>query len=166
MSCYLGPYVCCNFEKEKKETIVKSCPNKKCAKFHQKNEWSKFCPDCGSKIEKNSIFYLKSVVDVNFVEKLLRRTLYFPRGDGKWMDNNYHIWIPIYSPESCSRKWFSEEKIETKLEYIPIDNELISSELQLFQDCFNKEIKILMDRYGKNNVKFKWGHIEQEDMED
>ena len=36
---------------------------------------------------------------------------------------------------------------------------MMFNELQLFQKCFDNEIKILIAIYGENNVKLEWGII-------
>lgn len=164
-STYLGPYAACKTHKVDETKKKRTCSNTACEQY-EREVWDKktqFCSTCGAAI--NDREYVVPVDNVNasdIRESLLREVLVTPSGDSmwKWMrDNNLHIWISNLSKIPGQDRKFSFDPRHEE-QYIPsITPEMIAAELERFNDRFEKEIQLLRQEYGEENVTILWGLV-------
>ncbi len=89
---------------------------------------------------------------------LLQDSLCVPGGDYfySWMDaNNTHVWLA--NRHIPGARNFYSERLE--IQYIPITSELMVKEIDQFANFYERELGVLRQEYGKENVKIQWGLI-------
>lgn len=163
ISCttYIGPYVSCKTHLVDETRTKRTCSNEKCNKYESEIGTKNFCDTCGAPIESREYTVEVANVDRHEVgEQLLSQALTTPWGDymSLWMKNtNQHIWLANGSIPNQVRKLSHDAKSD---EYtFPVDQELITAELNLFSDRFEKEIELLRQEYGPFNVSLHWGVV-------
>lgn len=162
LTTYLGPYVLCKTHKVEEVRKKRACSNTACSKY-ESEVWDKstqFCPSCGSGILERE--YTVTVANVNRNEvqcDLLREALVVPAGDEMWQmmkDQDFHIWISNYG--NIAPRRFSNNPREGS-HFSPITPEIMVSESDAFYARFEKEIQILRQEYGEENVSLGWGMV-------
>lgn len=162
LTTYLGPYVLCKTHKVEQVRKKRTCSSLSCSK-HESEVWDKntqYCPACGTAILEREYTVQVPNVDRHEVQcGLLQESLVVPAGDEMWQmmkDQNFHIWIS--NIENVAPRQFGNNPREGS-HFSPIIPEIIATESELFYDRFEKEIQILRQEYGEENVSFGWGMV-------
>lgn len=163
-SSYLGPYVRCKTHKVVSKQQKKRCSNKKCPEFKHFDSFSKakFCGVCGSPIETFEIDVSVPNIQSDDVRlNLLNEALCEPAGDSFyfWMEkNDVHIWLAnrlVATAKGRQRYIIDSEEISLT----PVSPESLQGEIKDFQSFYEKELVILRQEYGEENVEIQWGLI-------
>ena len=158
---YLGPHVCCKVEKVPSTRQIQSCSNDSCELAKRETYGvKKFCDNCGSPIAQRDLSTIVDSVDAHHVRMdLLSETLYDVPGDSFWQwmqDNNTHIWMANrHIPDA--RKFYFDTRED--IQYIPFALGAMQMEIIQFCDFYEKELVILRQEYGEENVEVRWGLI-------
>lgn len=159
---FLGAYAECKTHKVDTMTIKRTCENNKC-KTYGDNVYDKntiFCSFCGSKIKEIEFPSKEDAVDRHELsEEVFQNKIMTICGDGFhfWMEkNNKHIWI---SNQKDSKDHFSFDPHNCETILRPITADVIEEETAQFKKYFKKELAILNEKYGQENVEVKWGLI-------
>jgi hypothetical protein len=155
---YVGPHVVCKLGKKTVSEKIRSCTNASCEQ-HKRAASSKFCSKCGSPIDKVEIPKEVDTVNAHNVRMdLLGEALYDVPGDDFhfWMrDNNTHIWLANRKVPDTRSFSFDRHEIQN----IPLTTEIIAAETEKFVNFYEKELFILRQEYGEENVSVVWGLI-------
>lgn len=139
----------------------RTCTRDTCSQYEQKvyEKKTKFCVQCGSPIEDRDFPIEVDSVNAHEVhEDLLGESLYRPSGGFYYWqkENNLHIWLANrHIPKA--RKFSFDPKENIQL--IPVTPELIATDIEQFSDFYEKELVILRQEYGEENVAVVWGLI-------
>lgn len=160
---YLGPHVRCKVTKVPSTEKHRTCSRDSCSQYEQKvyDKKTKFCVQCGSPIEDRD--FPIEVDSVNAYEvrmDLLGEALYDVPGDSFhfWMkENNTHIWLANRRVPGARK--FSFTPNQDGIQLVPVTPELIATEITQFSDYYEKELVILRQEYGEENVEVQWGLI-------
>jgi hypothetical protein len=163
---YIGPHVRCKTTKVPSTKTIRTCSDAACANYGTdvprwvSDHFNNFCGKCGSPIQNRDL--PTEVDNVNPYEvrmDLLNESLCDVPGDSFhfWMrDNNVHIWIAnVRVPDAREFSFDSEANIQ----YVPMNAELIAKETDQFSSFYEKELAILREEYGAENVEVQWGLI-------
>lgn len=148
-SLYLGPYVVC--DGQPKTTVVvkrKACNKKRCKEF-KRSTTSKFCSQCGSKIE-NAEF--EEQYDKDIAYELLNEKL-TQAGRSTSAPFDKHVYYPNVK-FSDNREYRIDHQIASLTSISPDD---IQKETNQFIEFFKKELDILRQEY--NSIEVKWGFL-------
>lgn len=163
---YIGPHVRCKTHKVPSTKPIRTCSDATCSNYGTdipkwvSDNFNNFCGKCGSPIEDRTVaVQVDNVSSFTVRMDLLDEALCDIPGDSFhfWMqENNLQIWIANRQiPDVRNFSFDSEENIQ----YVPITAELIATELDQFNCFFEKEIFILKEEYGVENVEVQWGLI-------
>lgn len=156
---YLGPYVLCKTEKVLSTKEISTCSNTSCQQHEQEVYSRNFCDRCGHEIKKRQVPIEVDNVDEEDVRlNLLDEALCTAMGDEfyLWMEeHNTHIWLSNRKIPDVRDLTFDTEEIQ----FVPIDAKLIAEEVQKFSDFYEKELVILREEYGEENVEVQWGLV-------
>jgi acyl-homoserine lactone acylase PvdQ len=124
------------------------------------DEQKKFCDQCESSVKERTFPVEIENVNADDVRiNLLDEALCNVPGDSFhfWMrDNNVHIWIANRRiPDVRDLSFNSKQNIQ----YAPFTAELIAKEIEQFSSFYEKEIVLLQQEYGEENVDVQWGLI-------
>jgi len=159
---YLGPHVRCKVTKVPSTKKIRSCSRETCSQYEQEIHSNKpgYCIQCGSPIaERDLPIEVDSVIAYEVRMDLLGESLYDVPGDSfhHWQkENNTHIWLANrHVPDA--RHWSFNPRENIQL--IPVTPELMATEITQFSDFYEKELTILRQEYGEENVEVHWGLI-------
>jgi len=159
---YIGPQVRCKTTKIPSTKTIRTCSDTACTLYSSEvyDKQKKFCGQCGSSVEDRELPIEVENVNVHDVRmNLLDEALYDVPGDSFhfWMrDNNVHIWLANHHvPDAREFSFDSKEDIQ----YVPMTAELIAKEIEQFSSFYEKEIAILQEEYGAENVEVQWGLV-------
>jgi hypothetical protein len=159
---YMGPHVRCKVTKVSSTEKHRTCSRDSCSQYEQRvyDNKTKFCVQCGSPIEDRDFPIQVDSVDAHEVrEDLLDEALTTPSGDYfyRWMrDNNIHIWLANRHVPGARKFSFSPRE---NTQNVPVTPEMIAVEITAFSDFYEKELVILRQEYGEENVEVLWGLI-------
>lgn len=157
----LAPYVVCKVSDIEKDFEKLTCTNVKCIN-HGEHKSTNFCSTCGSKIGKVSFKKKESCVNYSHVQiDLLKESLCVVPGDQYYSymkKNNIHFWISNRLSFRCLTSGDCSD-LSCETQPTEITPELISLQIEKFKSHYKKEIDILNDVYGKDNVEIKFGLI-------
>lgn len=159
---YHGPYARCKTTKVESAKTKRTCSRESCSQYEREvyDKNTKFCVQCGSTIQDRQVLVLVDNVSAHEIrETLLAEALVTPGGDSfsVWMrDNNTHLWLANRRPPDA-RKWsfYPRETIQ----HTPVTPDLIAAEIEQFNTFFEKELTLLRQEYGEDNVVVEWGLI-------
>jgi hypothetical protein len=149
IECYLGPFVSCNIHVKTIFQSIKSCSNKSCSKY-SKQVSDNFCPNCGNSIETSEVPIEGEVPVESEVLEILGDSLYIPILEE---ETKSHVWLPNQKIPG-TRNFHIEEFGRTV-----ITSEQITEEKSRFSDFYEKELVILRQEYGENEVFVNWGFV-------
>lgn len=156
---YTGPHIVCKTHKVSVEKTIRTCSNSTCSQYELEIYGNvKFCDQCGSPVQNRLVNYFEDNIDSFEVRMNLDEALSEVPGDdfSSWMKkNDVHIWISNRHIPNVREFSFDDDGVR----YVPITAELIADELEKFSVFFEKEIFILKEEYGAENVELKWGLI-------
>lgn len=163
---YIGPHVLCKTSKIESSREIKTCSNTNCTLYSQDYSLisdKKFCGYCGSPIQLRQLPIEISNVNAQEIQiNLLGESLCVVPGDSfdKLMrDGDIHIWLSnrgeIFIPNKRNYSFNPRNSIQ----YVPMDAELILNEKWQFSNFYEKEIFILREEYGPQNVEVQWGLV-------
>jgi hypothetical protein len=157
---YLGPYIVCKTEIEDAKATMKSCTNVKC-KTYKQERWGakKFCDECGQKIGEIEISVKQNKVDTNVLSDELNEAMTVPSGDSfhdLTRDNKIDIW---YGNRQDGIGISFDPKDEVM--YEEFESNTIKVQIDDFVKEYAKELEIIKNAYGAENVSVKWGLIHQ-----
>lgn len=159
---YIGPHVRCKTKKVPSTKRIRTCSDATCKSYASQvyDDKKKFCEQCGAPIEdRDLLIEVDNVLAGEVRMDLLGESLYDVPGDyfHFWMrDNNVHIWLAnVRVPDTRKFSFDPEEDIQ----YVPMNAELIVKETDQFSSFFEKELTILREEYGAENVEVQWGLI-------
>ena len=159
---YMGPHVRCKVTKVPSTEKKRTCSRETCSQYEQTvyDDNTKFCIQCGSPIEDRDFpIEVDSVSAYEVRMDLLEESLYDVPGDSfhRWQrENNTHIWL-ANRHVTDARDWSFNPKEDIQL--VPVTPELIATEIEQFSDFYEKELVILRQEYGEENVAVEWGLI-------
>lgn len=159
---YMGPHVRAKVTKVPSTEKRRTCSRDSCSQYENRvyDNKTKFCVQCGSPIEDRDFPIQVDSVNIHEVrEDLLDEALCPPSGDGfyKWMrENNTHLWLANRHVPGARKFRFSPREDDQQISITP---EMIEKEITAFSDHFEKEIAILKQEYGDENVSVHWGLI-------
>lgn len=160
---YLGPHIRCKTNNVPSTETIITCSNTACTMYSIKlyGKQKKFCEECGSLVKERPVENKIQNVNANDVQvNLLNETLFNVPGDSFhfWMrDNNVHIWLA--NRRTSETRDFSFDYSEQDIQYVPMTAELIVKEIEQFSSFYEKEIVLLQQEYGEENVDVQWGLI-------
>jgi hypothetical protein len=161
-STYMGPHVLCKTTKVPSTEKKRTCSRDTCSQYEQTiyDNRTKFCVQCGSPIADRDIPIQVDNVQIHQVhEELLEEALCPAHGDSfySWMkEHNTHIWLA--NRHVSGARDFSFDPKEG-IQLIPVTPELIATEITQFSDFYEKELVLLRQEYGEENVSVVWGLI-------
>ena len=147
---HLGPIIRC--ENKLTDTVkkIKTCSNKDC-KNHGKIKDQMFCEICATRIDSVVIPISEKLVDHWAVSEILEEALYHldnplqgPLVD-YWAPN-----VPRNNPRNFSLNFN---------DHLNITSMNPQQEETWIKEAFAKEIQILKNVYGQNNVTVQWGMV-------
>lgn len=153
MSChyhvFLGPYL--EVFNPVKNTTVKrqSCPNAACTN-HKKLVEANFCDKCGTKIKHIEV-ESRGRQRFNSYEEFGGESLIEVTHEG--MDEEDYIRFESNIRGVGGRTFYDEVAV------LPIDSNTPNAEIEAFNKHFAREIRILVNFFGADAVKIKWGAI-------
>jgi len=158
---YMGPYARCKTSKVPATEKISTCSNEQC-KEHPTKIWDKkkkFCEGCGSPIQERDIPIQVDNVNAYELRMSIKESLYDVPGDSWrfWMrENNTHVWLA--NQRVSGARGFSFDP-EGNIQFIPVTPELMAAEIKLFIEHYTKELDVLRQAYGEDNVEIQWGLI-------
>jgi len=159
---YIGPQVRCKTKKVPSTKTIRTCSDATCKLYASEvyEKQKKFCGQCGSPVEDRALpIEVDNVIAHDVRMNLLDEALYDVPGDSFhfWMrDNNTHIWLANRHVPGARKFSFDPE---SDIQYVPMTAELIAKEIDQFSSFYEKEITILREEYGAENVEVQWGLI-------
>ena len=162
-STYVGPYAECHFSSKDAVDKYRCCLTKTCKLYHNKilHDY-KFCNQCGAKIECAEVPVVVDDVDTEEIRMSFNEVLCTPMGDGLYFwqkKNKTHIWMPNRHLKCDEYPRIELKHRGSSIREIPIDFPRV--QLNAFISQFDKELAVLCDKYGAENVKVKWGIVHQ-----
>lgn len=150
---YVGPYVEINNPVQDTETKYHSCSNSKC-QMRKKEMSSQFCPHCGAKVTLQSFPTKKRSDMYDACEKVgIDENLFF-RAPMEGISDKLFL--------TCNQKllpretnFASWEEGVTEMEDIDV-----AKEKAAFDDIYHKDMELLREFFGRDNVIVKWGVLQ------
>lgn len=157
LELYVGPYIKILKKKIFEKDIEAGCIDKQCSK-RKKATSAKYCPECGSKIQKYEITTLKKVDWFDISEKHKIEDSFFDATSNEFDDNKHIVLIPNqnkYIPKNWKKKSGDEFYLVDDL-----DPSYITKDLNDFPKLAEKVITILNSEFGQENVSIHWGILQ------
>jgi hypothetical protein len=146
-SLYIGPYVVYKVGKKPAERCVSVCSLTSCNRRALPGE--RFCPEDGSEIVEVSSPTQVDTVDQDEMERRFGYSLIGMSGGQRIVQDGEHIYL------SNQRCWRSDPITDHFLsEVVPVR---ISAAICLFEGDYFREIALLREHYGAENVRIAWG---------
>lgn len=155
-SIKLGPYVRTKTQAVDTQEPKRTCSNPLCRKHEIEvfDRHTSFCPLCGSAVQERQVPVKGLAVSQNEVLELLDGSLMPPCGDGFYhmAKTGTSIWVGNKRVPGLDRRIEPADATETE-----ITPALIAEEIERFSDFYEKELVILRQEYGDENVEVVWG---------
>lgn len=149
----IGPYVVCQNSTMEVEETVDGCP--KC----QRHRWEKvkFCPDCGTLIAEFSRTVIKHKINAHELVEVLDEALSL-RNDAYNLPKNVDVWKSNRGTNS-----FVSADLADRFNYdiglLDLTDINIMEQITAFKEQFKKELVVLREQYGPENVNVCWGVV-------
>ena len=165
MRTYIGPFVVCKFNLIDTKEQRLSCPKSDCVKFGatiwQKSR--KFCDQCGSEIGMMDFSIKSPSVSIEEIFAEIGDALSCVLDDDLYSYLNkekVHVWMPNRDfGEKLNFLFGGKYNMDCFIQ--DIDPEVLPRQIKAFQDQFTKELAVLESKYGKDNIIYKWGVINE-----
>lgn len=151
-SNYLGPYLFVVPKKAAETEILHTCINQNCINYNKKNLQGNYCSACGGVIgDKEHKF--DSEIKVRWAGDFLGYD------DEKfscphWVElkegndeENYNILLP------------NEDFYDWNKNTDSVSPDRINLEIKQFKETYKEELNLIIQFFGKENVKFQWGLV-------
>lgn len=158
LSTHIGPFFRCKPSKGPVKIKRRGCANKSC-KNNGSETWDRskqFCELCGSAItnyEKEITADLQHPFEIAC--EILNESLSNIHKENCQEIGNFHVFVANRRSADFSK--CVDNKGETA--YLEITSEMVDKQKKMLSENFAKELIVLQEQYGKNNVEICWGVI-------
>lgn len=160
---YIGPYLECHYINKDNVKKIHCCMNPLCHKYLTIfDSTNVYCSMCGKMLSVDDHPTDDPNADILEIEVQLQDSICRPLGDEifDWQNKHHmHIWL-INRVLQCVE--YPLIILDNECNYVQeIPAEMPMAQMDAFRSQFAKEIETLEGFYGHENMKYKWGIIQQ-----
>lgn len=160
---HVGPFIRCKTVTVASTYKKRLCSNPDCKKSSPDNyevsEQKKYCSTCGSMVASREFPTEKKNVTRNEICELIGDDTFWTGGDSLYFQcdkENITLYMPNrYIPNTRKFTFYPRDEVL----YLPLTAENIQKETEEFTAFYQKEIDILREKYGAENVEVLWGVV-------
>lgn len=157
MSTYVGPYMVVMNLVDNKSDFVMKCTTPGCPNRRSKVD-SKFCPECGKEPKRCEVPRKEPITPYTVLDEGGVDNLDQPHAGGCEIYKDRSILIPRGGAPSKIKIDCSNYGSGSGAYPMPSD-EVKNSDLEWFKKTYIKEITLLDEKFGKENITYDWGVV-------